>query len=1130
MKTFFTIKLIFLLLVSFSWSYAQQPPLRFEHDWGPPGNERGVHPSIMLQDRKGFLWFGLAKYDGHGFKYYKYDPLDSTSFPGTGIHQLWEDQTGMIWLGTSEATCRFDPRTETFTPLERSPANPFAIVHASAFNEDREGNIWTASQSGELRRVDRKTGRYSSTDYAPLLGRVSDSSSLQKEYVGVIYRDKKGALWIGSLTGLHQLVLTPQGKGKPSKVSFIHYRHDSANPNSLSNNQVRSIFEDSKGVLWVGCGDPYDESSTGKGGLNAFDRKCGQFTRYGHEPNLPHSLSGNSVTSFAEDSTGNLWVGTTRGLNLLNPQRTSFTRFLHDSLDVSSLRNNHVGSLLMDQSGILWVGTTNGVDKLDTRQKPFAHYRHHPSDASSLSHNAVSSILEDEKGTLWIGTLGGGLNAWDKKTNRFTHYRHHAQDPHSLFTDRVSALIQDRQHNLWVASGEVISRLDKETGKFTHFPLKHPFLPGGFYADPIFALCKDKEGMLWLGTTNGIIRFDPQSGAIRSYTHTPYSPDGVSDWWSMALLEDSRGNLWIGHGSQALDKFDRKRGKFIRYQHDRHNLRSLSSNATASLYEDSKGNLWVGTWSGGLGRFDYASESFTIFTDKHGLAGNTVFSILEDNHGDLWLGTDNGLSRFSLEKQTFTNYDVYDGLQSNLFTTAYVGGACFKGRDGMLYFGGNNGFNVFNPAHIRPSSIVPRVVITRFRLFDQPLPGKHESTLIELDYDENFFSLDFALLSYRSPHKNRYAYQLVGVDKTWVYSGTRHSSTYTDVAPGKYIFRVKGSNNDGVWNQAGTSLTILIHPPFWKTWWAYTMYGLCFLAGVLAIDRFQRRRLIQREREKARERELEQAREIEKANKALAQQKEELQSTLDHLKTTQAQLLKQEKAGLENELKLERLKQEQELALYQSRAVELEMQALRAQMNPHFIFNCLNSINRFMLKNESEAASDYLTKFSKLIRLILQNSQFRAVPLENELEALRLYMEMEMLRFEGQFDYVISYHPDLEVEDLEVPPLIIQPYVENAIWHGLMHKQDQGHLEIELGRENGTLYCQITDDGVGRKRAAELKSKSASKNKSLGMQITAHRLELINTLSDKATTVDVIDLVDTSGEACGTRVVLKIPV
>jgi LytS/YehU family sensor histidine kinase len=243
---------------------------------------------------------------------------------------------------------------------------------------------------------------------------------------------------------------------------------------------------------------------------------------------------------------------------------------------------------------------------------------------------------------------------------------------------------------------------------------------------------------------------------------------------------------------------------------------------------------------------------------------------------------------------------------------------------------------------------------------------------------------------------------------------------------------------------------------------------------------------------------------------------------------TKAQRLLKDR--LERDLELERLEKEQKLSAYKSRTVDLEMMALRAQMNPHFIFNCLNSINRFILKNESEAASDYLTKFSKLIRLILQNSQAKFVCLENELEALRLYMDMEVSRFEHHFDYQIICDPDLEVEHLELPPLVIQPYVENAIWHGLMHKGDKGRLLIELHQENKTLFCQITDDGVGRKRAAELKSKSASKNKSLGMKITEHRLELINALNDKATTVEVTDLVDSSGEACGTSVLLKIPV
>jgi tetratricopeptide (TPR) repeat protein len=236
------------------------------------------------------------------------------------------------------------------------------------------------------------------------------------------------------------------------------------------------------------------------------------------------------------------------------------------------------------------------------------------------------------------------------------------------------------------------------------------------------------------------------------------------------------------------------------------------------------------------------------------------------------------------------------------------------------------------------------------------------------------------------------------------------------------------------------------------------------------------------------------------------------------------------KDRLERDLEFERLEKEQKLADYKSRTADLEMMALRAQMNPHFIFNCLNSINRFILKNEPDAASDYLTKFSKLIRLILQNSQAKSVCLENELEALCLYIDMEISRFEDQFSYQITLDPALEIEHLEVPPLIIQPYVENAIWHGLMNKEGKGHLLIDLRRESNTLCCVITDDGVGREQAAALKSKSANKNKSLGMQITAHRLELINALNDKATTVEVTDLVDSSGEACGTSILLKIPV
>ncbi len=1075
--------------------------------------EHGLsHNFVMyiMQDRKGYLWFGtgngLDKYDGYGFINYRFDPYDSTTVPKNQVFMMWEDSLGKMWVGTSEGTSIFDPRTEKFTRLERSAANPYAFKYAQSINQDGAGNMWVGgSFEGELRQVDRNSGRFSAKNYAKMLidGKEGQGEGAVNLHVG--YKDREGVFWIGSPHGLHRLNLTPTGPGKPAEVSFTHYRHDPANPNSISHNTVTSILEDHKGILWI---------MTKAGILNAFDRKTGKFTHYNPNPHQPLDIYGLLVSGLAEDLEGNLWIGAFNGLYKLDKERKAFTSLFHDPTDPGSISSNAIVSLLVDKAGILWVATMAGVDKLDPNKKPFRLYRHRDSNPHSLSHNSIAAIYEDKQGTVWVGTAGGGLNELDKATGNFRHYRHRPDDENSLRSDVVSAILEDSRGNLWVGNGHVLSRYDRKKKLFTHYPLNHVFLLN-LAASPIFIIYEDRKGNIWLGTNNGIIHFDPATGNTINYPYDPNKPAGISDYWALSILEDSKGNLWIGPGSQALNRFDPEKGTFTHYKYNSQVAGSISSNTVPCIYEDSSGVLWFGTGEGGLCRFDHASETFTCFTEKQGLAGNTVFSILEDDTGNLWLATNNGLSRFSPESESFTNYDVGDGLQGKLFTAVFTEAAAFKGKDGTLYFGGNGGFNAFDPATIRANPYVPPVVITQFRLFDKPIAGKSESEEIVLDYHQNFFSFEFAALNYTGTAKNQYAYQLEGVDKEWVQAGARRLASYTNIDPGRYVFKVKGSNNDGVWNDKGTSLAIIIHPPWWHTWWAYGFYGLLLLGCFAVVDRVQRNRLIHREREKTRERELEQAYEIEKA--------------YHELQLTQTQLVQKEKAELENELQLERLKKEQELAAYQSRMVVLEMQALRAQMNPHFIFNCLNSINRFILKNESEAASDYLTKFSKLIRLILQNSQYTSVSLDKELEALRLYIEMEVLRFDHQFTYEILLDPYMEVEELELPPLVIQPYVENAIWHGLMHKSDKGHLLIELRVEQHLLFCQITDNGIGRQRAAMLKSKSASKNKSLGMQITSHRLELINSLNEKETTVEVIDLVDPEGEACGTKVMLKIP-
>ena len=322
---------------------------------------------------------------------------------------------------------------------------------------------------------------------------------------------------------------------------------------------------------------------------------------------------------------------------------------------------------------------------------------------------------------------------------------------------------------------------------------------------------------------------------------------------------------------------------------------SISSSTIRSLYTDDKGNLWVGTLGGGLCRFNEKTNLFTAFTEKNGLPNNSVYAIQPDQEGNLWLATNKGLSKFSPQTQKFTNYDVGDGLQSNQFAAGYMNaGASFRGKDGVLYFGGINGFNVFNPRSIRVNRQIPAIVITQVKLFDKSLPGQHQAQTIELDYNQNFLSFEFAALNYTNSAKNQYAYQLTGLENDWVYSGTRRYVSYTGLGPGNYTFRVKGSNNDGVWNGQGTSIRFIIHPPWWRTWWIYTLYAVLFIAGIWLFIWYRSRALREENRL------LEEK--VGLRTNELERQSKDLEQSLHHLRTTQTQLIQKEKMASLGEL------------------------------------------------------------------------------------------------------------------------------------------------------------------------------------------------------------------------------------
>lgn len=823
MKNVFQVCSVCLLfLFSTPWnSYAQSSQLRFEHLTVNQGLSNHI-VYAMLQDSQGYLWFatdnGLNKYDGYTLTTYKKTPGDTTSLAGNSMPQLMEDRDGYIWIGTmGQGLCKFDRRTEKFTCYAPNPPT-LNLGATHTMSEDREGYLWVSNGRAELRRFDKKTGEYSPFNYATLLTpKLADGTAISP-VINHIYADKTGTIWVGSEKGLHRMDLKPASGRKSATVSFTTYRHDPASSRSLSHDQVWEIYEDHAGRLWVSSG----------GGLNQFNRKTETFTHH------PYTLSpapateaplNQKLTHFAEDQLGNLWMrAVVEGLVRFDPVRRQFTHLPHNPVDPSSLSSNLVRSLLVDRSGLLWIGTYGeGIDKVNPNRQPFRHYRPFPNDTHSLSNEFVRVILEDRSGTVWIGT-GNGLNRMNKRTGTFTQYRHDPENPASLPTLNVEALLEDRAGNLWVGSGDKLALFNRQTGAFTDFSQVTRRNPGLSGIDAIFTLYQDRQGLLWLGTTNGVKSFDHKTGSVVHYAYDPENTKGISDAWATSLLEDKRGNLWIGTGSVALNRLDRKTGRFTHYRPDRHKPGSITADAVPCIFEDSKGNLWFGTAGGGLCRFDYETETFQAFTEADGLADNSVYSIEEDNRGFLWLGTSKGLSRFSYATKTFSNYDVNDGLQSKGFSKAR-----FKGKDGMLYFGGDNGFTTFDPRQLTTNWHRPPVVITQVKLFDKPIPAKAGTQKIDLDHHENFLSFEFAALDYTNPSKNRYAYQLAGLEKDWVYSGSRRYASYTNLDPGTYVFRVRGSNNDGVWNEKGTSIQVIIHPPWWQTTWFRLLTGVCLV-------------------------------------------------------------------------------------------------------------------------------------------------------------------------------------------------------------------------------------------------------------------------------------------------------------
>jgi signal transduction histidine kinase/ligand-binding sensor domain-containing protein/DNA-binding response OmpR family regulator len=820
-------KTLILLILLVSRIQTQSANLKFEH----LSMDDGLAASRIfdiLQDQHGFMWFGteagLHKYDGYNFTIYTSETNNPKSISDNFITRICEDCNGDLWLGTySGGLNQFDYKTGEFRRYVHNSEDSLSLSNDNittilALPQDSGQVIWVGTDRG-LNRLDVTSGKFKR-----LLPLKRFEHRYSNHHVSAIYYDKSANLLVGTVHGL--------------------FRYISANDSFdtvISKIAVKCIYQDINENLWVG--------TAREGGLYKLPSDLTSHQYYKHQEKDSNSLSIQNISTITEDLSGNLWIGSYRGLNLYMPKKNHFMRIYHNPGDAHSLSGNFIQQIYQGRTGPLWIATSVSLNKLVLSKNKFEHYQLHTPLKNIPGFRSVRALHKDSgqyDNYLWVGGWGGGLFRFDAQTGALeqSYYKPY------IGGNYIKSIFQDpnNQHMLWLGTwGSGVWLFDKRSMQYIK-QLSHG--PGPYF---IYTFLSSSTGSVLVGSGTGLYIFNPQD-----YTYLAIDDPTLAkiNDFITCIFEDDAENLWLGtyyNGLKKLHYTMETNGKisseYSYYRHDPHDIHGISSNSITFLDKDSHGNFWIGTKGGGLNKYLSANDKFKHYTKKDGLPSNIVYAMTEDDHGNLWISSQNGLVRFYPENEIFRIYDVNDGLQCNEFNPRVAA----RSPDGIMYFGGSNGFNIFHPDSIRDNRHIPPVVFTDFRVFNKSIqPGTgapfkeciSEVEKITLTHHQDVFSFEFAALDYCCPQKNKYAYQMEGVDPDWVYTNaSRRYANYTRLTAGDYIFRVRGSNNDGLWNEKGRQIKITILPPWWQTIWAYLIYMCVFAGTIWAIWRSQLNRL-----------------------------------------------------------------------------------------------------------------------------------------------------------------------------------------------------------------------------------------------------------------------------------------------
>lgn len=810
------------------------------------GIEKGLSQSSILsiiQDQKGYLWFGTAsglnRFDGYEFLVYLNDVNDPKSISGNEITALFEDKQGTIWIGTSEGILnKFERESNEFYQYDIAGSSDWSsssekdyynmpltfsrnqISTITTITQDNDGDLWIGTWGKGIVRFNPKNEKkkyyYHFKD---------KNNSLSSNKIVKLLNDGKNVLWVGTFGGgLNRIT---KNINNTDDIIIDSYKLHSE---FLFGERVTTLYQDLEQNLFIGTymGKIFKISKTEmyENPLNAkFDVLTSQIFAEASQKIF-------NIISITADQNSNLWIGTSgSGLFSYSEKLNKTEHFVAQSNNPGSLSENEIQSLFVDRSGILWIGTQlgSGINKLITDSQKFKTIPVKTINGKSLNDNIIWAIHQDKNNYIWFGTHRGGLNRWDKEKNEFIYFDKNS----NLADNHIRAIAEDKSGNLWIGSfSHGLSFLDKNTLECKNF-IKENKNPKSLNSNQIQTILNDGDSVLWIGTFGGGLNkldlnkfYSSGITEFTSYVHNPIDNVSISDDRIYILHKNNEETLWVGTYGGGLNKFDIKTETFTAYKSVPNQKNTLSNNRIMTISETFDEKLLIGTFGGGLNLFDPQQNKVERFQDKISLNCSDVYGILSDKESGYWISTDNGIFNLDNEFSSFRQYDLSDGLQSLEFN----GGAYSKGSDGYFYFGGINGVNYFYPKNIKLDDFLPPIVISGIKVFDEPINGEHDK--LEFGMDKNYFSFEFASLDFKNSEKNKYQFILEGLDSKWTYADAKNRRVfYSNLAPGDYTFRVRGTNNDGIWSPYEANLEITILAPFWMQWWFIS--GLILLVGGL---------------------------------------------------------------------------------------------------------------------------------------------------------------------------------------------------------------------------------------------------------------------------------------------------------